>query len=289
MPVDNKKGKSRSSPYKKPKPKPSQDGEQAGPSRPRPTHKIPTVEQRSGDALPGISKLKGQIRQTKRLLAKDTLEPGLRVQTQRRLTSLEADLANAMKRDVEKKNGAKYHMVKFFERQKLLRIIKRLQRKLKEAEESKSDKKSDKYKEELDDTRIMMNYVLNFPNTEKYISLFPPSSTSEPSSASTTTTKEPKLSVPPLLHPTPTSQQLEEEYDKSSKRRYEILLEIRGLMQQGKLSENPEEEVKKEKKEKISLVSTEDRFTSKSKKDGEKGEEEEEDDFFENEEEEEEE
>ncbi|OCF57079.1 hypothetical protein L486_05938 [Kwoniella mangroviensis CBS 10435] len=278
MPVDNKKGKTRSSPYKKPKPKPAQDGEQAGPSRPRPTHKIPTVEQRSGDALPGTSKLKGQIRQTKRLLAKDTLEPGLRVQTQRRLTSLEADLANATKRDVEKKNGAKYHMVKFFERQKLLRIIKRLQRKLKEAEEPKSDKKLIKYKEELEDARVMMNYVLNFPNTEKYISLFPPSSSSQHESS----TKEPKLTIPPLLRPPPTSQQLEGEYDKSAKRRYEILLEIRELMQQGKLSENPEEEVKREKKEKVSLVSTEDKFTSKNTKGGEKGEDEEEDDFFEN-------
>ncbi|WVW84876.1 hypothetical protein I302_106911 [Kwoniella bestiolae CBS 10118] len=278
MPIDNKKGKSRSSPYKKPKPATTaQDGEAAGPSRPRPSHKIPTTEQRSGDALPGISKLKGQIRQTKRLLAKDTLEPGLRVQTQRRLTSLEADLANAMKRDVEKKNGAKYHMVKFFERQKLLRIIKRLQRKLKE--EGKSDKKLNKRQEELDDARVMMNYVLNFPNTEKYISLFPPSS----SSSSTSTkpeTKEPKLSLPPLLHPAPTSKQLEEELDKSSKRRYEILLEIQQLMRDGKLSANPEEEVKREK---IALHSTEDRFKVAVK--GGTMEEEEGDDFFEEDEE----
>lgn len=39
------------------------------------------------------------------------MEPGLRIQTQRRLTSLQADLAKAEKRDVEKKNGEKYHMV----------------------------------------------------------------------------------------------------------------------------------------------------------------------------------
>lgn len=31
--------------------------------------------------------------------------------TQRRLTSLEADLAAAERREVEKKNGAKYHKV----------------------------------------------------------------------------------------------------------------------------------------------------------------------------------
>jgi hypothetical protein len=44
----------------------------------------------------------------------ENLEPGLRITTERRLVSLEADLANALKRDVEKKNGAKYHQVKFF-------------------------------------------------------------------------------------------------------------------------------------------------------------------------------
>jgi hypothetical protein len=44
----------------------------------------------------------------------DNLQPGLRIQTQRRLASLENDLARAERRTVEKKNGGKYHMVKFF-------------------------------------------------------------------------------------------------------------------------------------------------------------------------------
>ncbi|WWC70914.1 uncharacterized protein I206_104866 [Kwoniella pini CBS 10737] len=273
MPVDKKNGKSRSSPYKKPKAK--IESSEAGPSRPRPTHKIPTTEQRSTDALPGLSKLKGQIRQTKRLLAKDTLEPGLRVQTQRRLTSLEADLANALKRDVEKKNGAKYHMVKFFERQKLVRIIKRIQKKLKD--EDKSDKKRAKLEEELNDSRIMLNYVLNFPNTEKYISLFPPSS-SEQINKDEESEDKIKLKLPPLLHPIPTSKQLEEEYDKPSKRRYEILIEIQNLMKDGKLSNKPEDDIKKEKNVSLSHNEISIKGNKKEK------EVEEEDDFFENEE-----
>ncbi|WRT67951.1 uncharacterized protein IL334_004925 [Kwoniella shivajii] len=274
MPVD-KKTKTRSNPYEKVKPEagPSSSEVQIQIQRPgRPTHKIPTVEQRSSDAIPGLSKLKGQIRQTKRLLAKETLEPGLRVQTQRRLTSLEADLASALKRDVEKKNGAKYHMVKFFERQKLVRIIKRLNRKMKE--EDKSEKKKSKLEEELSDARIMMNYVLNFPNSEKYISLFPPSSESDPTSASASTsasTKESKLTLPLLLHPTPNI----EELDKPSKRRYEILNEISTLMKDGKLSLNPEDEVKKEK---VNLLKSDN--TSKATK-GDNKVDEEEDDFFE--------
>ena len=46
------------------------------------------------------------------LVLQDNLEPGLRIVTQRRLTSLQADLNRAKVREVEKKNGAKYHMVR---------------------------------------------------------------------------------------------------------------------------------------------------------------------------------
>jgi hypothetical protein len=92
------------------------------------------------------------------------------------LISLEADLVNAQKRDVEKKNGSKYHQVKFFgesdlvrsglrvdetEKQKLLRIIKRVKRSLLEAEdESKAQKKLSK---ELKEARIMLNYIRHYP------------------------------------------------------------------------------------------------------------------------------
>lgn len=85
--------------------------------------------------VPGVSKIKGQIRQTTRLLSKvslvhsrvtdssltaaprlplkENLAPALRVQTERRLTSLQADLAKAEHRTVERKNGERYHMVRF--------------------------------------------------------------------------------------------------------------------------------------------------------------------------------
>jgi len=98
------------------------------------------------------------------------------------LVSLEADLANALKRDVEKKNGSKYHQVKFFgmstyypmaksvtdcaEKQKLLRIIKRVKRSLAEAEDGSKEHK--KLSKELKEARVMLNYVRHYP----YVSLF---------------------------------------------------------------------------------------------------------------------
>ncbi|WVR06495.1 hypothetical protein IAU60_003526 [Kwoniella sp. DSM 27419] len=260
-------------PYKKPRPAPVE-----GEERPKPpvdlSHKVLPTENRSEGALPGLSKLKASIRQTKRLLAKDTLEPGLRVQTQRRLTSLEADLAAAEQREVEKKNGAKYHMVKFFDRQKLLRLVKRLHRKL--AEEGKSDKKRAKLDEELDDARVMLNYVLSFPNAQKYISLFP-SSANQEGKAAQSGDKEPKLSLPALIHPTPDVEQL----DKPSKRRFELLQETKKLMEEGRLSKTPEEDVKKDRAGPTAGVKLGADAESKKAGKKEQADQEDKDDFFE--------
>lgn len=52
--------------YKQPKPRTTDDISEAGPSRPKPR----PIEQRDASGIPGVSKLKGQIRQTTRLLAK---------------------------------------------------------------------------------------------------------------------------------------------------------------------------------------------------------------------------
>ncbi|KAJ3006673.1 hypothetical protein NUW54_g3844 [Trametes sanguinea] len=59
----------------------------------RPQHKKhPSVSPASvSNALPGVQKIKAAIRQTRRLLAKDNLAADVRVTTERRLKSLEAE------------------------------------------------------------------------------------------------------------------------------------------------------------------------------------------------------
>ncbi|TXT16022.1 hypothetical protein VHUM_00525 [Vanrija humicola] len=209
-------------------------GERGSSSKPASGHKKPLpLEKRSADGIPGLSKLKGSIRQTKRLLAKDNLEPSLRVQTQRRLAALEADLATAQKRDVERKNGAKYHAVKFFERQKLTRVIKRAQRKI-GGDKPLSGKKLAKAEAELADARVMLNYILHFPNTLKYISLFPSDGSSKEGKEDDDEDKGFKL--PPLLS------QDADGLDESARKRREMLLETKRLMGEGKLSTTPEED-----------------------------------------------
>ncbi|KAH8829593.1 hypothetical protein DL96DRAFT_1064508 [Flagelloscypha sp. PMI_526] len=122
----------------------------------------------SDEKLPGVQKLKASLRQTRRLLAKDTLAADTRIETERRLKSLEQDLAKAEATSKERNTATKYHKIKFFERQKVVRKI----------EQAKRSSGPDLQKK-LDDLRVDLNYILHYPKAKKYISLFPSSSTAE--------------------------------------------------------------------------------------------------------------
>ncbi|KAH7928720.1 hypothetical protein BV22DRAFT_1030482 [Leucogyrophana mollusca] len=122
------------------------------------------------DTLPGVQKLKASLRQTRRLLAKENLGADVRVETERRLKALEADLARAEEAKKERTFAVRYHKVKFFERQKVSRKINQAKRGLSSAE-GKEKKKLERTLREL---RIDLNYILHFPKSKKYISLFPP-------------------------------------------------------------------------------------------------------------------
>ena len=136
----------------------------------RPLHKKhPTPA--ADSTLPGVQKIKAALRQTRRLLSKDTLAADVRVATERRLKSLEGDLAKAEEARVERTMATRYHKVKFFERQKVTRKLVQTKKKLKEARERKERKKLEACLAEL---RVDFNYILHYPKTKKYISLFPP-------------------------------------------------------------------------------------------------------------------
>ncbi|BGP36827.1 18S rRNA maturation protein [Rhodotorula kratochvilovae] len=114
-----------------------------------------------------VSKLKAQLRQTKRLLARDDLTPDVRTTSERRLVLLEAELGKAEQSNIEKKMVQRYRGVKFFERQKLLRKIKQAKKTLADVPESIDAQTA------LRDARVNLYYVLRYPKTAKYIALFP--------------------------------------------------------------------------------------------------------------------
>ncbi|KAI6009883.1 hypothetical protein EDC04DRAFT_2610517 [Pisolithus marmoratus] len=135
----------------------------------------------SEDTLPGVQKIKSSLRQAKRLLSKETLAADVRVETQRRVRVLEADLVNAQNARKLRAMASRYHKVKFFERQKVTRKIKQVKRNL----ETAVGEEKARLERTLSDLRVGMNYILHYPPSKKYISLFPPEAR-QPNTSQTT-------------------------------------------------------------------------------------------------------
>ncbi|KAJ7188993.1 hypothetical protein C8R46DRAFT_878339 [Mycena filopes] len=141
------------------------DAPVAGPSKHK-TRKS-NLAPESSNGTPGVQKLKSLLRQTRRLLAKDNLAADVRVETERRLKALEADLEVAELGKKERTLAVRYHKVKFFERQKVVRKLNQTKKKI-----FTSD--TPELQSALQELRVDLNYILHYPKTKKYISLFPP-------------------------------------------------------------------------------------------------------------------
>lgn len=89
--------------------------------------------------------------------------------------------------------------------------------------------------------------IFDVRNTQKYISLFPsnPNQTEDgDDDDDDDSSLKPKLKLPSLLHPIPSTEDCEK-MDKPTKRRYDLLLETKRLMEEGKLKSEPETDLKK--------------------------------------------
>ncbi|KAG6878288.1 hypothetical protein C0992_008295 [Termitomyces sp. T32_za158] len=136
--------------------------------------------------VPGVQKIKSALRQARRLLAKDKLAANVRVETERKIKALEADLEQAQISKKERANAVRYHKVKFFERQKVVRKLTQTKKRLDTADASSQAHLS----HTLTELRVDLNYILHYPKTKKYISLFPPDVREDhPSSPDTPTIK----------------------------------------------------------------------------------------------------
>ncbi|KAF8806619.1 hypothetical protein BYT27DRAFT_7191172 [Phlegmacium glaucopus] len=122
-------------------------------------------------STPGVQKVKALLRQTRRLLAKDNLAANVRVETERRQKALEAELGQAEQGKKERALSVRYHKVKFFERQKVTRKLKQTKKCLEKAD---SSHEKETIAANIHELRVDLNYVLHYPRTKKYISLFPP-------------------------------------------------------------------------------------------------------------------
>ncbi|KAJ7286887.1 hypothetical protein C8J57DRAFT_1282265 [Mycena rebaudengoi] len=98
---------------------------------------------------------------------KDSLAADVRVETERRLKALEADLEHAQLSKKERALAVRYHKAKFFERQKVTRKISQTKKKIAAGD-------TPQLQSALHELRVDLNYILHYPKTKKYISLFPP-------------------------------------------------------------------------------------------------------------------
>ena len=164
---------------------------------------------------PGVNKLKSSIRQAKRLLAKESLAPGVRIEAERRLAALERDLHAQQHAAKERNLASRYHKIKFFERQKLHRRIRQLRRALHGDVKEKHAKRARK---QLHEARTLLNYVLHFPKDQRYVALYA-GAHAEP--------------VPPSS----------DAADKTHRRAAEFLDEVRAAMKRGDMSLEPDLEL----------------------------------------------
>ncbi|GJE98184.1 Efg1 domain-containing protein [Phanerochaete sordida] len=245
----------------------------ASSSKFKPNNSKPKRKQVDGGAdaqtVPGVQKIKAALRQTRRLLAKDTLAADVRVETERRLKALEADLAKAERVRKEKALAERYHAIKFFERQKVTRKLNQTKRKIEACTDKKEKKKLEKALLEL---RIDLNYIVHYPKLKKYIALFPPEvrkkDKDEKGKAKSDDAEDEEIDADEDVDDELTEEQAQEKAA-TNLQREEIRSQIREAMEKGELSAEPE--VEKGKDTRRSAVDAPE-AKKKSTKTGKKGE-----------------
>ena len=114
---------------------------------------------------------KDQIRGVQRYLRRDDLSSEARATNEKKLKQLQHLQANRIRTDKEKKISKQYHGIKFFEKKKVLRKQKRLQKKLQQS--NLSEKEKYEAQTELKQVEKEIIYITHFPKGKKYVALFP--------------------------------------------------------------------------------------------------------------------
>ncbi|KAL5460097.1 hypothetical protein EMCRGX_G033518 [Ephydatia muelleri] len=127
------------------------------------------------DKVEGKSAIKKRIRSINRLLAKEDLPESVRITKEAALKSLHGLLNDRQKSEQQKKIIKKYKMVKFFDKRK---VSRRLKSTLLAISQSADDTEKLELLNEAKRLKDELNYVVHYPSTEKYISLYPTTETS---------------------------------------------------------------------------------------------------------------
>ena len=130
-----------------------------------------------GSSSKSRASLKNTLRSQRRLLQKlpadgSSCDPAARAVVEATIAQLEAEIAAKQQTQKERKNAEKYHQVRFFDRQRLVRLERTVRRSLDEAAAAADAEEAARLRAELDDIVRDKLYVAFFPNDTKYFSLF---------------------------------------------------------------------------------------------------------------------
>ncbi|PQE13173.1 rRNA-processing efg1 protein [Rutstroemia sp. NJR-2017a BBW] len=124
-----------------------------------------------------VNAIKKRIRDVSRKLERSQdLPANVRIENERALAAYQQELASAEAEKIRQKMIKKYHMVRFFERQKATRQLKKLRKRLLE---TKSTEEVEQLKKEMHILEVDLNYTQYHPLGETYISLYPPKGSAE--------------------------------------------------------------------------------------------------------------
>ncbi|KTW31447.1 hypothetical protein T552_00089 [Pneumocystis carinii B80] len=117
----------------------------------------------------GLCRLKKKIRDLERLVRRGSMPADVQLNIERELQSLYFDFK--MIQESKKKHilQEKYKMVRFFEKKKATRYLKRAQKQLMEANDEDERKKLENI---IHQCQVDLNYITEFPCSKKYISLY---------------------------------------------------------------------------------------------------------------------
>ncbi|CAB4475831.1 uncharacterized protein OCT59_008167 [Rhizophagus irregularis] len=129
-------------------------------------------EKGSLDTL-SVTALKKKIRDTERFLkTNEKLSAKGQVSLERRLKACKLLLVERMAENKEKNMTSKYRMVKHFDRKKVERAIKKVQKQL---NETRTFREKTELEKKLYELQIDFNYILYYPKNLKYLALHPTS------------------------------------------------------------------------------------------------------------------
>ncbi|EQC28616.1 hypothetical protein SDRG_13695 [Saprolegnia diclina VS20] len=109
--------------------------------------------------------LKNKLRNLERLLKKDTLPEDIRTAKTQELADLQAQVETKLQQETEREISLKYRKVKFFDRRRVMRTLKKLKAQI-------TATRTKALEEAYEAAKKDMMYIFYYPKGEKYINLF---------------------------------------------------------------------------------------------------------------------